>query len=101
MRRLSVDNVAHMVQFIRQKHHQIEVERKFVPTSHFLENWKLLLNHHDTLHFTGTEKALVPAQRLELHDIYYECKDSLWRKGIWVRFRTCTPFQGSRPRSGI
>lgn len=101
MRRPNLDNVAHLVQFIRQKHHQIEVERKFVPTSHFLENWKLLLNRHDTLHSTGTEKANVPAQELELHDVYYECNDRLWRKGIWVRFRTCTPFQDPKPRSGI
>lgn len=45
-------------------------------------------------------KAVVEAQELRIRDTYYEWDDELWRKGIWVRFRTHIPPQDSKLKLG-
>lgn len=101
MRLLNRHNVTRAVQNIHQpEHHQIEVERKFVPTADFSQKLRLLMDRHNSSASTKGPKAVVEAQELKIQDTYYEWDDKLWRIGVWVRFRTCTSSQDPRLRSG-
>lgn len=100
MRLLREHGIASAVQHAhRLKSRQIEVERKFVPTTDFFPNLRILLDRQNSSTPVDVPKAIVQAHELQIRDTYYEWDDKLWKRGIWIRFRTCTPSQDPKLQS--
>lgn len=100
MRLLNKQGIASAVQHAhRMKSRKIEVERKFVPTTDFFPNLRTLLGRHNSSTPVDVPKAIIQAHELQIWDTYYEWDDKLWKKGIWIRFRTCIPSQDPKLQS--